>query len=86
MINDSLRNAKDGVSYFGIDSGEISGLIDYILNVSNVFDNTSIIFKIYFDKKQSAYFLSSQNVNNDSVIFIKVEKMLVKVFNIEDKL
>jgi hypothetical protein len=77
MINDSLRNAKDGISYFGIETGEHNGLIDYVLNVSHMFDNTNTIFKIYFDKKDCAYFLSSENVNNDSVIFVKVEKILV---------
>jgi hypothetical protein len=78
-----MRNAKDGISYFGIASGETSGLIDYFLNVSNTFDNTSIIFKIYFDKKQLAYFFSSENLNNDSVIFVKVQKMIVILSNIE---
>ena len=45
-----------------------------------MFENTSTIFKIYFDKKESAYFLSSENANNDSVIFVKIERMLVIIF------
>jgi hypothetical protein len=84
MISDSLRNANDGITYFGVENYKnVINIIkkkytnDFILNISNIYNSASTIFKIFFDKKKVTYYLTAEQSNNDSVIFVKIENSLV---------
>jgi len=76
LVKGSLRNAKDGWTYFGLvkkgTNGEIAN--DYILNMqAKVPANT--IFKLFFDRMRKEYYLTSGNSTDEMIIvFVKLVK------------
>lgn len=80
LVKGSLRNAKDGITYFGLMKKNIHGEIvnDYILNFHSK-SSINTVFKVFFNRQQRKYFLGSVgNIIEEMVIvFVKIEKPFV---------
>lgn len=64
-LRNSLRNERDGITYFGIkdkQTNKLSSLVDYEINItSNSLSQvySSIVFIIYFNSHESKYYLKA---------------------------
>ena len=84
LVNNSgLRDARDGYTYFGNLKSKNNVIInDFILNMPNsIWVTVPTAFKIYFDVNTKNYYFApgSQNNDGDSIIFVKLEKKMVKL-------
>lgn len=93
LVKGSLRNSKDGCTYFGLGKKNSSGDIacDYVLNLNytsninnkkgSLFSSTNCtLFKVFFEKENKGYYLSPtyNSCNEDLfIIFVKLEKPFV---------
>jgi hypothetical protein len=72
----SLRNQKDGISFFGINNMNETNKNDFILNLQKIiFHKNKIIgtiFAIYFQKNENKYFLQSFITHSNEQIYYKI--------------
>jgi hypothetical protein len=72
----SLRNQKDGISFFGINNMNETNKNDFILNLQKIIFNKNkiigTIFAIYFQKNENKYFLQSFINNSNEQIYYKI--------------
>lgn len=77
LINNSIRNKKDGITYFG---SNIPSKNDYVLNMTeNTFKYLPTIFKIYFNKEDDKYYIGTDNPGmiSEAMLFAKIENNLI---------
>lgn len=81
MIHSSIRQANDGISYFGITNNNNTGFkeytkLDFVLNLDSLNTASNVIFKVFFDKKTKKYFISSNIGESDkTILFVRIERV-----------
>lgn len=75
LISNSLRNKKDGITYFGSNNPNIN---DYVLNLSdNISKFSETVFKIYYNNDQFYIGSIKTDLSNELMMFIKIEKQFI---------